>query len=136
MCLKYTTLTQQHCMFCRLTNRSVHNLNCQRPKKKPAHSGFSEYGVPTGIRTPVTTMKWCCPRPLDDGDLIWFAQDVEIGGAKRDRTADLYNAIVALSQLSYSPKAPHHEAGILFSEICLVKCLACKLRSIARYLGN
>jgi hypothetical protein len=26
------------------------------------------------------------------------------GGAKRDRTADLYNAIVALSQLSYSPK--------------------------------
>ncbi len=25
------------------------------------------------------------------------------GGAKRDRTADLYNAIVALSQLSYSP---------------------------------
>jgi hypothetical protein len=26
------------------------------------------------------------------------------GGAKRDRTADLYNAIVALSQLSYSPE--------------------------------
>ena len=26
------------------------------------------------------------------------------GGAKRDRTADLYNAIVALSQLSYGPK--------------------------------
>ena len=25
------------------------------------------------------------------------------GGAKRDRTDDLYNAIVALSQLSYSP---------------------------------
>ena len=25
------------------------------------------------------------------------------GGAKRDRTADLYNAIVALSQLSYGP---------------------------------
>ena len=25
------------------------------------------------------------------------------GGARRDRTADLYNAIVALSQLSYSP---------------------------------
>ena len=29
---------------------------------------------------------------------------VPIGGAKRDRTADLYNAIVALSQLSYGPK--------------------------------
>ncbi len=28
----------------------------------------------------------------------------EFGGARRDRTADLYNAIVALSQLSYSPK--------------------------------
>ena len=27
----------------------------------------------------------------------------ESGGAKRDRTDDLYNAIVALSQLSYSP---------------------------------
>jgi hypothetical protein len=26
-----------------------------------------------------------------------------IGGAKRDRTADLFNAIEALSQLSYSP---------------------------------
>jgi hypothetical protein len=26
------------------------------------------------------------------------------GGAKRDRTADLYNAIVALSQLSYGPQ--------------------------------
>src|SRR6266851_4163018 len=26
------------------------------------------------------------------------------GGARRDRTADLYNAIVALSQLSYGPE--------------------------------
>ncbi len=32
---------------------------------------------------------------IDDGG--------RVGGAKRDRTADLYNAIVALSQLSYSP---------------------------------
>ena len=31
---------------------------------------------------------------------------VLIGGAKRDRTADLYNAIVALSQLSYGPETP------------------------------
>ena len=29
------------------------------------------------------------------------------GGAKRDRTDDLYNAIVALSQLSYSPELSH-----------------------------
>ena len=28
---------------------------------------------------------------------------MEPGGARRDRTADLYNAIVALSQLSYGP---------------------------------
>ena len=27
-----------------------------------------------------------------------------IGGASEDRTRDLYNAIVALSQLSYGPK--------------------------------
>ena len=32
-----------------------------------------------------------------------FLRFMLFGGAKRDRTADLYNAIVALSQLSYSP---------------------------------
>ncbi len=31
---------------------------------------------------------------------VWFR---ELGGAKEDRTPDLYNAIVALSQLSYGP---------------------------------
>ena len=31
------------------------------------------------------------------------AFSLSYGGACRDRTADLYNAIVALSQLSYSP---------------------------------
>ena len=30
--------------------------------------------------------------------------EVRNGGARRDRTADLYNAIVALSQLSYGPR--------------------------------
>ena len=34
-----------------------------------------------------------------------------IGGAKRDRTADLLNAIQALSQLSYSPKFPKINAA-------------------------
>ena len=29
----------------------------------------------------------------------------EIGGARRDRTADLYTASVALSQLSYGPSS-------------------------------
>ena len=28
-----------------------------------------EYGVPTGIRTPVTAVKGRCPRPLDDRDV-------------------------------------------------------------------
>src|SRR5690606_11678671 len=27
-------------------------------------------GVPTGIRTPVSTVKGWCPRPLDDGDAV------------------------------------------------------------------
>ena len=27
------------------------------------------FGVPMGVRTPVTAVKGRCPRPLDDGDL-------------------------------------------------------------------
>ena len=56
-------------------------------------------GVPKGIRTPVTAVKGQCPRPLDDGDLT----GIKLGGARRDRTADLLHAMQALSQLSYSP---------------------------------
>ncbi len=69
-------------------------------------------GVPTGIRTPVPTVKGWCPRPLDDGDpgltvlqfhnFTTFRSELT-GGAKRDRTADLLHAMQALSQLSYSP---------------------------------
>ena len=52
--------------------------------KKPAtRAGFLLTGVPTGIRTPVLTVKGWCPRPLDDGDeflrenvlqKIWWSQ--------------------------------------------------------------
>ena len=63
-------------------------------------------GVPTGIRTPVASVKGKCPRPLDDGD--GWAGDykyiyVKVGGASRDRTGDLLHAMQALSQLSYGP---------------------------------
>ena len=33
----------------------------------------------------------------------WFPEGFLLGGAERDRTADLVNAIHALSQLSYGP---------------------------------
>ncbi len=35
--------------------------------------------------------------------LLFTFGNREFGGAKEDRTPDLYNAIVALSQLSYGP---------------------------------
>ena len=67
-------------------------------------------GDPTGIRTPVTTVKGSCPRPLDDrvknSSSLYHALlacQKQIGGGKRDRTADLLHAMQALSQLSYTP---------------------------------
>ena len=42
-------------------------------------------------------------RARNDGKAQLFVSRGKAGGAKRDRTADLYNAIVALSQLSYGP---------------------------------
>ncbi len=42
--------------------------------------------------------------------LFWF------GGDKRDRTADLLNAIQALSQLSYTPKRLVYNTS--FKQIC------------------
>ena len=56
-------------------------------------------------------MKGQCPRPLDDGDDETAITKLirEIGGARRDRTADLLHAMQALSQLSYSPE----KVGIL-----------------------
>src|SRR6266481_8204576 len=74
-------------------------------------------GVPTGIRTPVLTVKGWCPRPLDDGDVslkstIPARSTLKTGGARRDRTADLLHAMQALSQLSYGP---------LFVRYCILR---------------
>ena len=35
-----------------------------------APAEIKKLGVPTGIRTPVPTVKGSCPRPLDDRDLV------------------------------------------------------------------
>ena len=39
-------------------------------KKSHRCGGFLLYGVPKGIRTPVTAVKGRCPRPLDEGRAI------------------------------------------------------------------
>src|SRR5262245_32322995 len=41
------------------------------------------------------------------------ANPLDVGGARRDRTVDLYNAIVALSQLSYGPETFRAARGIV-----------------------
>lgn len=43
------------------------------------------------------------------GKVLLLLKRKEIGGARRDRTVDLYAASVALSQLSYGPKAYKHD---------------------------
>ena len=64
-------------------------------------------------------MKGRGPRPLDEGDTghlltvySLLIQSLSYGGAKRDRTADLNTASVALSQLSYSPTKRMRIIGI------------------------
>src|SRR5438876_11920356 len=75
--------------------------------RRHANDGYAArllYGVPTGIRTPVTAVKGRCPRPLDDGDCgCRFFPAGLAGGGNRDRTGDLLHAMQALSQLSYTP---------------------------------
>ena len=54
--------------------KNLKNKICKIKKPESQCSGFLlrcchlEYGVPTGIRTPVTAVKGRCPRPLDDRD--------------------------------------------------------------------
>jgi hypothetical protein len=42
----------------------------------PAGGNLGRCGVPTGIRTPVTSVKGMCPRPLDDGDAGHFKHSI------------------------------------------------------------
>ena len=58
----------------------------------------------------MSTVKGWCPRPLDDGDRSGTTFQPSIGGARRDRTADLLHAMQALSQLSYGPTAGKRES--------------------------
>ena len=95
---------QSNSSYCFISIRKLIFLYLQNESKKIV-------GIPKGIRTPVTAVKGRCPRPLDDRDAKETFQIVlpdessndNIGGAMRDRTADLFAASEALSQLSYSP---------------------------------
>ena len=44
---------------------------CSPGLQPPVPITMKVFGVPKGIRTPVTTVKGSCPRPLDDGDLVF-----------------------------------------------------------------
>lgn len=54
----------------------------------------------------------------------------EIGGANRDRTGDLYNAIVALSQLSYGPNLAHPRPAV--DRLCPDETLPCSPQNMNR----
>src|SRR5579884_2217505 len=68
---------EQH-MPATVGNRRLARMKVVSPKMKnpgnpgvfslPSESFGSVYGVPKGIRTPVTAVKRRCPGPLDDGD--------------------------------------------------------------------
>ena len=60
---------------------------------------IARYGVPTGIRTPVTAVKGRCPRPLDDRDVL--------------RCCEYYVKIVLLSKKNMNIQ--HHM--LLFSTL-------------------
>ncbi len=66
------------------------------------------YGMEGGAWKPGAS--WKCPLLLrrmqkkKSPENVVFSRLFTFGGDKRDRTADLLNAIQALSQLSYTPK--------------------------------
>ena len=74
-----------------------------RAKPKPRRKQAVARRQTMRVRRCGTAMR----QPLPQGGPLHFREDFDFregsGGAKRDRTADLLNAIQALSQLSYSP---------------------------------
>ena len=54
-----------------------------------------------------------------------LGRNLKVGGVKRDRTADLLNAIQALSQLSYNPKKDL--VFYLFMPYNILKFTFCKI---------
>ena len=70
---------------------------------RTANAGPSPCLTGGEVATFGTVLPPCFP-PRKKGSAISGQPLVFVGGAKRDRTVDLYNAIVALSQLSYGPE--------------------------------
>jgi hypothetical protein len=74
------------------------------------------YGVPTGIRTPVTAVKGRCPRPLDDGDPDNYKLKQTASGGKLI-FHDFYNSLFQKNYLKF----PEHLARYLGKERALYR---------------
>ena len=83
--------------------------NCGNPSSPPRVVSCHRRGAmirshAANWRRAIAKRRRSCP-PAKTKGLAVASQALDfIGGAKRDRTVDLYNAIVALSQLSYGPE--------------------------------
>ena len=51
-----------------LEERYSDDDDCDHDQQNRHNKVVTGYGIPMGIRTPVTRMRTWCPRPLDDGD--------------------------------------------------------------------
>jgi hypothetical protein len=79
------------------------------------------------------------------GERIWLSLHNTVmllgdGGAERNRTADLYNAIVALSQLSYSPALPTISVSlfvfaIIVDDFCKVRVIVIQAHIAHAFFG-
>ena len=64
----------------------------------------------------IEPLLFVCLKDSQDKEETSKSEDFEVsGGDKRDRTADLLNAIQALSQLSYTPIF-----GLLSDDFCII----------------